>query len=341
MFNDDEPIKYTDLPRLKKLTLGKDSVWLFESKMIKARNVKNFIFKESLRMESDESWLLMNYLRDQKQLEELEMSRKAIWNFLLSSAKDEFSFKLRKVTINLYKEDYASPNHVSGHPNSIFISFYLPAFLEKHKDSLRHLVWNGGVIKEISVLKILTSRLTKLELYFRHISCYELDDEIFEIENETIQSLVLGRSNESNAGSYLEHENDVLAFIIKKCRRLQCFEIIDSTLDSILFESLRNLELLTELKLVNCELQGDRLELPYLEKIEVQNSGGSEATEKLTEFISVNPQLKAIRVPRDFRGNAALEKYSSIIEFIKIPFLEDDYDESFTLQTIENLWIEK
>lgn len=104
---------------------------------------------------------------------------------------------------------------------------------------------------------------------------------------------------------------------------------------------MRNLELLTELKLVNCELQGDRLELPYLEKIEVQNSGGSEATEKLTEFISVNPQLKAIRVPRDFRGNAALEKYSSIIEFIKIPFLEDDYDESFTLQTIENLWIEK
>lgn len=105
------------------------------------------------------------------------------------------------------------------------------------------------------------------------------------------------------------------------------------------FEYLSDLECLFELKLEHCKLIGERMTLPYLEKLEFRSVESNEGAEKIAEMIFENPQLKEVKVAAKFRGAASLEKHSSIIKYIdyRSPSKENA-DEDYVFQGMQALW---
>lgn len=286
--------------KLRSLTLGPESSNIFTKAGanfgIVAENLKAFTYKgyidSNIREELPD---IMIYLRNQPQLEDLNLTRLAARKFLRESEAESFPFQLKKAAFEFYPTTYNSDNVQMVYPfDDTYTVQFIPRFIEQQQDTLRHLILKDVVLKDNEVIVMLTSKLTKVELLSVDVQCFENSG----IGNTSIESLVLGEPFESRFPRAGNLPEDLLYCFFQNCKGLQSLEIKHIELDYWWSLVLADMEMLTYLKLNKCDFKP--LPLKAIETLEILTRS-EHAADWVAAFVLMNPTLDTVNVPCQYQ----------------------------------------
>lgn len=177
-------------------------------------------------------------------------------------------------------------------------------FIFPHRERV---LWGIWCCEILVIMKLL-----RLELN----SCHFTSETLHQSENFTIDSFVLNCSNIKKA--YIDEGSNLPHLIVSRCRRLKSLEIGKRMIKSWdWFQYLRELEFLTELKLVRCRLVEESLVVSEFEKLKVYSIRSYWEARQDAEVLQKNPILKEIKVSETCEGALVINKYSTIIKYVK------------------------